>query len=114
MLPTAVPEIQRTNLASTILSLKAMGINDLLSFDFMDPPPMEVIHCLLFELFRLKELGSLKVFVQCWYTLLFAYFLLDEQQKISLRRTSQSEAGIKFIRNRTCLASLVSLKLYPT
>ena len=43
MLPTAVPEIQRTNLASTILSLKAMGINDLLSFDFMDPPPMEVV-----------------------------------------------------------------------
>ena len=37
MLPTAVPEIQRTNLASTILSLKAMGINDLLSFEFMDP-----------------------------------------------------------------------------
>lgn len=45
MLPTAVPEIQRTNLASTILSLKAMGINDLLSFDFMDPPPMEVVFC---------------------------------------------------------------------
>lgn len=44
MLPTAVPEIQRTNLASTILSLKAMGVNDLLSFDFMDPPPMEVLY----------------------------------------------------------------------
>lgn len=42
MLNTAVPEIQRTNLTSTILSLKAMGINDLLAFDFMDPPPMEV------------------------------------------------------------------------
>ena len=42
MLPTAVPEIQRTNLAFVVLSLKAMGINDLLSFDFMDPPPMEV------------------------------------------------------------------------
>lgn len=42
MLATAVPEIQRTNLASTVLSLKAMGINDLLSFDFMDPPTMEV------------------------------------------------------------------------
>lgn len=48
MLPTAVPEIQRTNLASTILSLKAMGINDLLSFDFMDPPPMEVIKYALY------------------------------------------------------------------
>ena len=43
MLPTAVPEIQRTNLAGTVISLKAMGINDLLSFDFMDPPPMEVM-----------------------------------------------------------------------
>ena len=42
MLSTNVPEIQRTNLASTILTLKAMGINDLISFDFMDPPPMEV------------------------------------------------------------------------
>ncbi|KAF6776493.1 hypothetical protein AHF37_04004 [Paragonimus kellicotti] len=34
MLATNVPEIQRTNLASTVLQLKAMGINDLLSFDF--------------------------------------------------------------------------------
>jgi ATP-dependent RNA helicase DHX8/PRP22 len=39
MLPTSVPEIQRTNLAMTVLTLKAMGINDLLGFDFMDPPP---------------------------------------------------------------------------
>ncbi|KAJ6612139.1 P-loop containing nucleoside triphosphate hydrolase protein [Mycena sp. CBHHK59/15] len=37
MLPNSIPEIQRTNLSSTILQLKAMGINDLLSFDFMDP-----------------------------------------------------------------------------
>lgn len=42
MLATPIPEIQRTNLASTVLSMKAMGINDLLSFDFMDAPPMEV------------------------------------------------------------------------
>ncbi len=41
MHPTAVPEIQRTNLASTVLSLKAMGVNDLISFHFMDPPPMD-------------------------------------------------------------------------
>eukprot|EP01134_Creolimax_fragrantissima_P005064 CFRG5064T1 len=53
MLPTNVPEIQRTNLCSTVLSLKAMGINDLLAFDFMDPPPpatlisaMEILHAL--------------------------------------------------------------------
>ena len=41
MLATPVPEIQRTNLASTVLQLKAMGINDLLNFDFMDAPPVE-------------------------------------------------------------------------
>ncbi len=35
MLPTPVPEIQRTNLADTVLKLKAMGINDLIGFDFM-------------------------------------------------------------------------------
>ena len=40
MLSTPVPEIQRTNLAATVLSLKAMGINDLLHFDFMDAPPV--------------------------------------------------------------------------
>lgn len=38
MLPTSIPEIQRTNLADTVLILKAMGINDLLNFDFMDKP----------------------------------------------------------------------------
>lgn len=40
MLPTSVPEIQRTNLSPTVLILKAMGINDLINFDFMDPPPI--------------------------------------------------------------------------
>lgn len=39
MLENTVPEIQRQNLSHTILMLKAMGINDLLKFDFMDPPP---------------------------------------------------------------------------
>ena len=58
MLSTNVPEIQRTNLASTILTLKAMGINDLISFDFMDPPPMEVITTYI--LIVLKLCDSLK------------------------------------------------------
>ena len=42
MLPTPVPEIQRQNLGNVVLNLKAMGINDLLAFDFMDPPPPQV------------------------------------------------------------------------
>jgi len=53
MLPSSVPEIQRTNLGNVVLQLKAMGINDLLGFDFMDSPPiptlvgaMETLHAL--------------------------------------------------------------------
>ncbi|XP_039268020.2 ATP-dependent RNA helicase DHX8-like [Styela clava] len=58
MLTTAVPEIQRTNLASTVLSLKAMGINDLLSFDFMDPPPMETLVTAMEQLYHLSALDD--------------------------------------------------------
>ena len=43
MLPMGIPEIQRTNLANVVLQLKAMGINDLLGFDFMDPPPVQAM-----------------------------------------------------------------------
>ena len=56
MLPTNVPEIQRTNLASTVLQLKAMGINDLLGFDFMDPPPTEAMVMALETLHSLRWL----------------------------------------------------------
>ncbi|CAF0710967.1 unnamed protein product [Brachionus calyciflorus] len=58
MLSTNVPEIQRTNLASTVLSLKAMGINDLLSFDFMDPPPMETLIMAMEQLHALSALDD--------------------------------------------------------
>ena len=58
MLPTNVPEIQRTNLASTVLSLKAMGINDLLAFDFMDPPPMQTLISAMEQLHALSALDD--------------------------------------------------------
>ncbi|KAF0989303.1 hypothetical protein HZS_1471 [Henneguya salminicola] len=58
MLPTNVPEIQRTNLASTILALKAMGINDLLNFDFMDPPPEQTLITALEQLYTLGALDD--------------------------------------------------------
>ncbi|XP_076067983.1 ATP-dependent RNA helicase pea [Oratosquilla oratoria] len=58
MLPTSVPEIQRTNLASTVLQLKAMGINDLLGFDFMDPPPTEAMVMALETLHSLSALDD--------------------------------------------------------
>ncbi|TKY49698.1 putative pre-mRNA-splicing factor ATP-dependent RNA helicase DHX16 [Spatholobus suberectus] len=57
-----IPEIQRTNLASVVLTLKSLGIHDLLHFDFMDPPPAEALLKaleLLFALSALNKLGEL-------------------------------------------------------
>jgi HrpA-like RNA helicase len=34
-----VPEIKRCNLAGVVLQLKALGIEDVGRFDFMDKPP---------------------------------------------------------------------------
>ena len=39
MFANNIPEIQRTNLANTVLLLKPLGVKNLLEFDFMDPPP---------------------------------------------------------------------------
>jgi ATP-dependent RNA helicase DHX8/PRP22 len=58
MLFTSIPYIQRTNLAYTILMLKAMGINDLLSFDFMDQPPAQTMITALESLYALSALDN--------------------------------------------------------
>lgn len=58
MLPSSIPEIQRQNLALTILMLKAMGINDLIRFDFMDPPPTQTLLSALEQLYTLGALDN--------------------------------------------------------
>ncbi|KAK9476674.1 P-loop containing nucleoside triphosphate hydrolase protein [Lipomyces japonicus] len=52
------PEIQRTNLESVVLLLMSLGINDLLNFDFMDPPPTETIVRSLEHLYALGALND--------------------------------------------------------
>ncbi|TXT12825.1 hypothetical protein VHUM_01226 [Vanrija humicola] len=56
LFPSNIPEIQRTNLANTVLQLKDLGVKNLLEFDFMDPPPQENI---LNSMFQLWVLGAL-------------------------------------------------------
>ncbi|XP_029129068.1 pre-mRNA-splicing factor ATP-dependent RNA helicase DEAH1 isoform X2 [Cajanus cajan] len=53
-----VPEIQRTNLAGAVLSLKSLGIGDLFNFDFMDPPPKEALYKALELLYALSALNK--------------------------------------------------------
>ncbi|KAF9619136.1 hypothetical protein IFM89_005150 [Coptis chinensis] len=52
------PEIQRTDLASVVLILKSMGIEDVRSFDFMDPPADEGLCQALELLFALNALNK--------------------------------------------------------
>ncbi|CAI9117651.1 OLC1v1019095C1 [Oldenlandia corymbosa var. corymbosa] len=56
MLPSPLPEIQRTNLSNVVLLLKSLKIKYLLDFDFMDPPPQDNI---LNSLHQLWVLGAL-------------------------------------------------------
>ncbi|KAK6432279.1 DEAH-box RNA helicase prp16 [Oleoguttula sp. CCFEE 5521] len=54
-----IPEIQRTNLANTVLLLKSLGVKNLLDFSFMDPPPQDTITTSLFDLWSLGALDNL-------------------------------------------------------
>lgn len=58
MSPTTIPEIQRINLGTTTLTMKAMGINDLLSFDFMDPPSPQALISAMQQLYSLGALDE--------------------------------------------------------
>lgn len=58
MLDETVPEIQRTSLAHTVLYLKALGISDVLHFDFLDPPSSEQVVQALHLLYMLQALDG--------------------------------------------------------
>lgn len=53
-----IPEIQRTNLANVVLLLKSLNIDDLLSFNFMDPPPQDSILNAMYQLWILGALDN--------------------------------------------------------
>ncbi|KAK1937208.1 putative pre-mRNA splicing factor RNA helicase [Babesia divergens] len=54
--PQTFPEILRSNIAAVVLNLKKLGIDDLVHFDFMDPPAPETMMRALEEL---NYLGAL-------------------------------------------------------
>lgn len=50
LIEQSYPEILRSNLSSTVLELKKLGVDDLVHFDFMDPPAPETMMRALEEL----------------------------------------------------------------
>ncbi|XP_015781179.1 pre-mRNA-splicing factor ATP-dependent RNA helicase DHX16-like [Tetranychus urticae] len=53
-----VPEIQRVHLGNAVLLLKSLGINDIIHFDFLDPPPSETLVLALEQLYALGALNQ--------------------------------------------------------
>lgn len=58
MLVTNVPEIQRTNLSHVVLLLKSLGVQEVLDFPFLDPPPAENVLKSMLGLWYLGALDS--------------------------------------------------------
>ncbi|KAI5953151.1 PRP43 [Candida jiufengensis] len=58
LIQQSYPEILRSNLSSTVLELKKLGIDDLVHFDFMDPPAPETMMRALEELNYLQCLSD--------------------------------------------------------
>ena len=58
LLESTVPEIQRTNLSAVVLLLKSLGVDNLLDFHFMDPPPQDNIMNSMYQLWILGALDN--------------------------------------------------------
>jgi ATP-dependent RNA helicase DDX35 len=53
-----LPEMHRTNLASVILQLKALGIENIANFSFISPPRMDALSIALTNLFNLRAIDE--------------------------------------------------------
>ncbi|GMH71275.1 hypothetical protein TrRE_jg2406, partial [Triparma retinervis] len=58
LMANSVPEIQRTNLSNVVLLLKSLGVDNLLDFDFMSPPPQATLESSLYQLWVLGALDN--------------------------------------------------------
>ncbi|CAD7957268.1 unnamed protein product [Amoebophrya sp. A120] len=59
MYEMSIPEIQRTNLSQVVLLLKSLGVENLLDFQFLDPPPQDTIINSMYQLWMLGALDNL-------------------------------------------------------
>ena len=69
-------QIQRTNLGNVVLLLKSLGINDLINFDFMDPPPPETLMLALEQLYALGALNHMGELTKVNYYTVYTVHLI--------------------------------------
>lgn len=56
---STIPEIQRVHLGNVVLMLKSLGINDIMHFDYLDPPSSEALIIALEQLYALGALNHM-------------------------------------------------------
>jgi ATP-dependent RNA helicase DHR2 len=54
--PSSIPEILRCDVTHAVLTMKARGVDDIMSFPFLDSPPRESLEKALLQLFSLGAL----------------------------------------------------------
>jgi len=55
---SAVPEIKRCRLSSLVLQMRVMGIHNLMEFEFLEPPPKQLLLNALEQLIHLGAIGK--------------------------------------------------------
>ena len=68
-----VPHLQRCNLTQAVLQLKSVGIDSIMSYPFLDPPPAEAA---VRALERLYALGAVNDDAKCVITVFVTLCLL--------------------------------------
>ena len=53
-----MPEIQRSHLAASLLQLKALGIDNIMTFPWLDPPPAETAVRAMEQLYALGAVNE--------------------------------------------------------
>jgi len=89
MMPETVPEIQRSNLGSTVLLLKELGVEDVLNFDFFESPGVENLSEALVMLYALGALTSTGAVTTCGHQM--AKLPLDPRLSRSLLQAHEEQ-----------------------
>lgn len=89
MMPETVPEIQRSNLGSTVLLLKELGVEDVLNFDFFESPGVENLSEALVMLYALGALASTGAVTTCGHQM--AKLPLDPRLSRSLLQAHEEQ-----------------------
>ncbi|KAH6578493.1 hypothetical protein BASA61_000251 [Batrachochytrium salamandrivorans] len=90
MAAATIPEIQRSSLLGTILQLKKMGINDVLNFEFIDPPDPDLVVSAIKQLFLLSAVDF-----HCASDVVTIVAMLSSEDVYSTPRSKRRQAEAK-------------------